>query len=68
MPATELSSTLASVAPIEGGRTMRPCTMPGTRTLCTCSNRPVASAGISTRGNERPRTVQFWTASASRPS
>ena len=41
MPRTELSSTLATVAPGEGGRTTRPCSMPGTRTLCTNSNWPV---------------------------
>jgi cytochrome c peroxidase len=33
MPSTELSSTLISVAPAAGGRTTRPCSMPGTRTL-----------------------------------
>ena len=32
MPATEVSSTLASVAPTAGGRTTCPCSMPGTRT------------------------------------
>jgi hypothetical protein len=57
MPATELSSTFATVAPTDGGRTMRPCTMPGTRTLCTCSNRPVKRSVISRRGTERPRIV-----------
>jgi hypothetical protein len=59
IPLTELSSTLATVAPIDGGRTMRPCSMPGTRTFWTCSNRPVASAGISTRGTDLPITVQL---------
>ena len=41
MPLTELSyRTLTTVAPTVGGRTTRPCTMPGTRTLCTYSNVP----------------------------
>ena len=50
IPATELSSTLTTVAPTAGGRTTRPCSMPGTRTLCTNSNCPVTIAGMSRRG------------------
>ena len=37
MPATsliEVSSTLSSLAPMAGGRTTRPCSMPGTRKSC----------------------------------
>ena len=31
---TSASSTLSSLAPIAGGRTTRPCSMPGTRKSC----------------------------------
>ena len=56
MPRTEASSTLTSVAPTAGGRTTAPCSMPGTRTLWTNSNRPVAIAAMSTRGTGVPST------------
>ncbi len=46
----ELSSTLPTVAPTSGGRTTRPCSMPGTLTLWTNSNWPVTMSRMSTRG------------------
>jgi hypothetical protein len=52
MSLTELSSTPMSAAPTAGGLTTRPCSMPGTRTSWTYSNRPVAIAGMSTRGTD----------------
>ena len=58
MSLTERSSMLTSVAPTVGGLTTAPCSMPGTRTLCTNSNSPVAMAGRSTRGVGVPSTVQ----------
>jgi hypothetical protein len=57
MPCTERSSTPASVAPTDGGRTTTPCSMPGTRTLWTNSNCPVAIAAMSIRGAGLPSTV-----------
>ena len=59
MPLTELHSLgeLTTVAPTVGGRTTRPCTMPGTRTLCTYSNVPVTIAGMSRRLTGLPSTV-----------
>ena len=57
MSRTELSSTPITVAPGDGGRTTRPCSMPGTRTLWTNSNCPVAMARMSTRGTDVPSTV-----------
>jgi hypothetical protein len=54
---TELSSTLMSVAPTAGGRTTRPCSIPGRRTLWTYSKRPVAMRGMSGRPMGFPRTV-----------
>ena len=54
---TDDSSAPASVAPTAGGRTTQPCSMPGTRTLCTYSNWPVTIAGISTRGTGVPSTI-----------
>ena len=57
MPATELSSTFTTVAPTACGRTTLPCSMPGTRTLCTNSNCPVTIAGISGRAIGLPSTV-----------
>ena len=43
---TERSLTLTTFAPTVGGRTTWPCSMPGTRTLCTNSNSPVTIAGM----------------------
>ena len=57
MSLTELSSTLMSVAPTAGGRTTRPCNIPGKRTLWTYSNCPVAIAGMSGRPMGLPNTV-----------
>ena len=56
-PATELSSTLTTLAPTAGGLTTRPCTISGTRTLSTNSKRPVTSSGRSRRGTDVPRTL-----------
>ena len=56
-PRTELSSTPTSVAPTDGGRTTRPWSMPGTRTLWTNSNVPVTIAGRSRRRTGVPETV-----------
>ena len=53
----ELSSTLTSDAPTVGGRTGRPCSMPGMRTLWTYWSRAVTMSGRSTRGTGRPSTV-----------
>ena len=60
MALTELSislTVLATVAPTVGGRTTRPCTIPGTRTLCAYSNRPVTISGMSSRLIGLPRMV-----------
>ena len=54
---TELSSTLTTVAPTAGGRTTRPCSIPGSRTLCTYSSWPVAIAGMSVRPIGLPSKV-----------
>jgi hypothetical protein len=40
-----------------GGRTTRPCSMPGTRTFCMKVNRPVTLAGMSRRATDRPTIV-----------
>ena len=58
MPRTDASSTRATAAPTDGGRTTRPCSTPGTRTLWTNSKRPATISGISTRRTEVPSTVQ----------
>ena len=52
-----LVDTARTVAPTVGGRTTRPCTIPGTRTLCTYSNRPVTISGMSRRLTGVPSTV-----------
>ncbi len=57
IPRTDDSSTLTRLAPTDGGRTTRPCSIPGTRTLWTNSKRPVASAGMSSRLTGVPSTV-----------
>jgi len=56
MPRTEASSMPPSAAPTVGGRTTAPCTIPGTRTLWTNSNCPVAIAGMSRRATGVPST------------
>src|SRR5258708_1040254 len=58
-PATELLSTLTTVAPTTGGRTTFPCSMPGRRTFSTYSNSPVTLGGRSMRGSDVPSTV-YW--------
>ena len=58
MPRTDASSTLARVAPTDGGRTTCPCTMPGTRTVCTYSSCAVTIAGMSSRGTDVPSSFQ----------
>src|SRR5258708_35357771 len=57
IPATELLSTLTTVAPTTGGRTTFPCSMPGRRTFWMYSNCPVTLVARSMRGSDVPRTV-----------
>src|SRR2546426_7698076 len=54
---TDASSTLCSAAPMAGGRTTRPCSMPGTRTFCMKVNRPVDRK--STRLNSSHLVISY---------
>ena len=51
---TELSSTLSSVAPTVGGRTTRPCIIPGMRMFCTYVYVPMTLSGMSILGTVVP--------------